>query len=156
MKNNKLEITGFVGLSVLFILFLVTAYLPVHSQYVSEGRVIPLTWTTSAPKSGEVGVKGSATATAMVGVALDGADNVAGTRQMLMEGVFKLPVYARTGASTGSAIVVGDLIYADYADVNTGRVQVLSKDSAGVKVGHALEAAGAATATTSLIRVLIK
>jgi len=156
MKNNKLEITGFVGLAVLFVLFMVTVYLPVHSQYVSEGRVIPLTWTTSAPKANEVGVKGSAAASAIVGVALDGADNTAGTRQMLTEGVFKLSVYPRTSAATPSAIVVGDVVYGSYADVNTGAVATLSKETGGVPIGKALDAADAATGTASLIRVLIK
>ncbi|MBT9158672.1 MAG: hypothetical protein DDT36_01690 [Firmicutes bacterium] len=103
-----------------------------------------------------MGVKGSTTATALVGVALDGATNVAGTRQMLMEGVFRVPVFPRVSPTTGSDIVVGDLVFADFTDVNTGRVLVLSKAGAGVRVGHALDAAPASIGTPALIRVLIK
>lgn len=140
-------------IAVLFVALVATSFL--SAQYISEGRVVPLTWTTAAPKMGEVGIKGTASSSVIFGVALDGVDNSGGTRQIQTKGVFRLPVYPRIGPSTGSAIVVGDTIYGSFADIDDGR-STLSKQNDGVPIGKALDAASAATGTTSLIRVLIK
>ena len=137
----------------LLIVLIVTTYLP--AQFLADGKVVAVTWATGAPKAEEVGLKGTASSSVIVGVALDGADNTAGTRMLRTSGLFRLDVYARTSASTGSAIVIGDTIYGSFVDIDDGR-STLSKASDGVPIGYALSAADAATGTTSAIQVLIK
>ena len=142
-----------IALVALFAILVATTYLP--AQFLADGNVVAVSWDSAAPKAGELGLKGSASSSVIVGVALDGADNTAGTRMLRTNGLFRLNVYPRISVSTGAAIVVGDTIYGSFADIDDGR-STLSKATDGVPIGYALSAADAATGTTSAIQVLIK
>lgn len=97
--------------------------------YVSEGR--HLTVALASRVSGDVGIKGN-----LGGVILTDTDTD-GNVVMDTQGVYKLYVEAVT-ASGNSAVAFGDPIYASAAGAQASDATVLSKDSTGTIIGHAL------------------
>lgn len=96
--------------------------------YVSEGRYLDVALASRV--SGDIGVKGH-----LAGVIL--TDTASGNVRMDTQGVYNLYVEAVT-AGGNSAVAYGDRIYASAAGAQASGATVLSKDSTGTMIGHAL------------------
>lgn len=124
------------------------------SNFVREGDVIPLTWSSASPNAGDPVVKATSKANgAIIGVALNGTSVEGETVSVKTNGVFTLSV---TASSTVGNIVVGDYIYTTVVNANTCTCD-LSNVNTGILFGKALEAI-TATSTAGVyqeIKVLL-
>lgn len=113
---------------------------------VQDGNILYLA-VDAGTKSGDPVVVGNY----LHGVALTDRDS-AGKATVALGGVWKLPVTPSSdGASTGSAVSVGDAIYYDTTPSPNG----LNKNSAGVFFGMALEAIPASPVAAKEIDVMV-
>lgn len=121
------------------------------NNYVQEGRVIDLTWSTLSPAAaGTPVVKGTATASGLIfGVALKATGTEGETVPTVIQGVVDIPVQALS-----TAIAIGDNIYAAApTDINTCTASCTNTNT-GYVIGKALEALAVAS-NTQTIKVLL-
>jgi len=112
------------------------------SSYISEGKVVTLSWSVASPKGGEFCLKCTSKATGgLVGVALDGTETASENIRVLTEGIFDLSV---TASSTVGNIAIGDYIFASVDGINT-HSSTLSNINSGIICGQALEAVTASS-----------
>jgi predicted RecA/RadA family phage recombinase len=137
---------------VLSILAVLACMIPADAanNYIQKGDVIDLTWSSASPLAGAPVVKGTATASGIIfGVALKGTATVNETVPVGVAGVFDIPVQA-----LGSAIAIGDYIYAAApTNINTCTASCTNTNT-GYVVGKSLEALVTAS-NTQTIKVLL-
>lgn len=124
-------------------------------NYVNDGSVVELTWSSASPNSGDPVIKGTTDhGGAITGVALNGTSVEGEKVSVATRGVFKLPV---TIASAANSIVVGDYIYASLTNANTCTTTLSKTSASGTIFGKALEAVtGSDTvAVTQTIKILL-
>lgn len=123
------------------------------TNYVQEGDVVTLTWSSTSPTAGDPVLKCAAKATGgIVGVALNGSAVANENVQVATKGVFKLNV---TASTTISDIAPGDFIYGSVGGITTCTT-TLSNDSDGLLFGVALEAAIATTTSPVYRNIKVK
>lgn len=139
---------------VLMVAAVAFAYLPAPvdaaNNFVQEGQVLNITWSSTSPSSGEPVVKGTLVASGgITGVALDGTATANETVHVQTQGVFTLPVRA-----ISTPIAIGDTIYTTIAGINSS-VASLTNVNTGLAFGTALEALVTASNTQN-IKVLLR
>lgn len=143
--------------NIFFFLFMISIFFAVAmtsgaaSNFIQQGDVLDLTWSTLSPESaGTPVVKGTATASGLIfGVALKATGTEGETVPVVIKGVVDIPVRA-----IGSAIAIGDYIYAAApADINTSTASCTNVDT-GYIIGKSLESLVTAS-NTQTIKVLL-
>jgi predicted RecA/RadA family phage recombinase len=137
---------------VLAILAIVACFVPADAanNFIQEGNVIDLTWSSVSPSAGAPVVKGTATASGLIfGVASKGTATANEVVPVIVRGVVDIPVQALT-----NAIAIGDYVYAKApTNINTCTASC-TNDASGYIVGKSLEALVVAS-NTQTIKVLL-
>jgi len=139
-------------LVLLCVVGLLATALQAATNYISSGEVINLSWSTTAPSSGDPVVK----ATTKAAGGISGVSLVTATASQLVpvaiNGIFDLSVTANGDDGLGGPIAVGDYVFASLGGVEVCTT-TLSALNTGLIFGVALEAV--ASGTTATINVLL-
>jgi len=120
-------------------------------NFINDGRIITLDWDTTAPTAGDAVVKLTSKARGgIVGLALTTA-TASQNCSVLTEGVVDVTVTAGGG---GTAIAVGDYVFAAVAGDPEVCTATLTNINTGITYGQALEAIASGSSDRIKVRLM--
>ena len=137
-------------IAILSILAVLACFVPVDAanNFVQQGDVLDLAWSSVAPTAGDPVIKGTATASgAVCGVALK-TGTTSTYVPVAIKGVVDIPVQAIT-----NPIAIGDYIYTTLTNINTCTASCTNTNT-GYVFGKSLETLIVASGTQT-IKVLL-